>query len=274
MKTVNQFKIGADPEYIALDKAGLHFNVKGYTTEDKEVAYDHNGDVLEVKPMPSRYAFRLVRRIRKLLLEHEVSKKLIQEGLKFRGGAYFKIPRRVITMGGHIHFDIPFAVENAGVGDNVSTFYLLEGNKIRVKRLNEFTKLVESLDILPKVEAEQRHNYCNNNYSGSMAVRCGNKDNHLEYRAMASWLHSPVAALICLTGGKLAASHPEIEIDTDLWRYFDKFKGKDTDVARVCEKIFERKLKLEARLDVNLLDNWKSIKHLGGLEGDAISSAL
>src|SRR5258708_34330049 len=70
MKTVNQFKIGADPEYIALDKAGLHFNVKGYTTMDKEVAYDHNGDVLEVKPMPSRYAFRLVRRIRKLLLEH------------------------------------------------------------------------------------------------------------------------------------------------------------------------------------------------------------
>lgn len=273
MRTVNTFKIGADPEYIALDKAGQHFNVKAYTNKEKEVGWDHSGDVLEVRPQPSRCTYRLIRRIRKLLLEHEVSKTLIKDGIRFRSGAYLRIPRKVITLGGHVHFDIPFSAHSSYVGDNIDLAYLLPENKNRIKRLNELTKLLEQLDILPQIESQQRHGYCNNNYSGPLSVRCGNKDNHLEYRAMASWLHSPIAALVCLTAAKLAAAHPEVDINENLKKYFEFFKSKDTDAARVYEKIFERKLKLEAQLDVDLQDSWKSIKHLRGVE-DEISSAL
>jgi len=278
MRTVNTFKIGADPEYIALNKDGTHLNIKSYTTRAAEVAWDHKGDVLEVKPLPSRYAFRLVKRIRKLLLEHEVSRELLRDGLKFRGGAYFKIPRRVITMGGHIHFDVPFAdditIRDYGlIGNNDASFNLLnDKNKKRVKALDCLTRLLESIDILPQKESIKRHRAGNGDWSKYSAIRCGNNHNHLEYRSMCSWLHSPVAALICLTGAKLVAAHPEIEIEEDLRKYFEKFKNKDIDAARVCERIFEPKLKLEARIDLNIQDTWKSLRQLGGV--GEIGSAL
>ena len=276
MRTVNTFKIGADPEYIALNKDGTHLNIKSYTTKAAEVAWDHEGDVLEVKPMPSRYAFRLIRRIRRLLLEHAVSRKLLRDGLKFRGGAYFKIPRRVITMGGHIHFDVPFAEHGnfQFVVDQYDPCFtcLTNENKKRVKALDRLTRLLESMDILPQEEASKRHRAANGDWGKYSAVRCGNNHNHLEYRSMCSWLHSPVAALICLTGAKLVAAHPEIEIEEDLRKYFEKFRNKDIDASRVCEKIFEPKLKLEARIDLNMQDTWKSLRQLGGV--GEINSAL
>ena len=228
--------------------------------------------------MPSRYAFRLVRRIRRLLLEHKVSKELLRDRLKFRGGAYFKIPRRVITMGGHIHFNVPFAdnitVRDYGLIGNLDPHFnlLSKENQKRVKALDRLTRLLEFMDILPQTESSQRHRAANGDWGKYSAIRCGNKHNHLEYRSMCSWLHSPVATLICLTGAKLVAAHPEIEIEEDLKKYFEKFRNKDIDAARVCERIFEPKLKLEARIDLNIQDTWKSLRQLGGV--GEIGSAL
>jgi len=74
-----------------------------------------------------------------------------------------------------------------------------------------------------------------------------------------------------LTAAKITATHPELGIgDNDisvpiLRAWFEKFKEKDVDACRVVEKIFEPKLPLEARLDVDLQESWKSLKSLGGL---------
>ena len=59
---------------------------------------------------------------------------------------------------------------------------------------------------------------------------------------------------------EIAILHAEARLDAEL---IEKFKGKDLDAARICESIFERKLKLEAQLDVDLQDSWKSLKYLG-----------
>jgi len=266
MSTVNTFKIRADPEFIAVDKAGTHINVKPYTVKEAEVAWDHDGDVLEVKPKPSRFAFRIVRRIQRLLLKHEVSQKLMASGYKFRGGGYIKTVRRSLGLGGHIHFDLPYT-KPVNAGDAV--FYA------RIEALNKMTGYLEGLDILPKVHSSYRHRYAE-----IETVRKAGDADRLEYRYMCSWLHSPIAAYLCLTAAKITAAHPESCIVGDnismdnLKAWFERFKEKDVDAARVVERIFEPKLNLEARLDLDLQSTWKSLKQLGGIEGHESVSAL
>ena len=242
--------IGADPEYIAIDKTGAHVNIKSFTTKDAEVAWDHEGDVLEVKPRPSKCVFRLVRRMRKLLLQHEVSKKLIEAGYKFRSGGYFKTRSRSLGLGGHIHLDIPYSTHT----------------DVQTNALHNLTYALEKLDILPRQQSYYRHSYAN-----VESIRMANNADRLEYRFMCSWLHSPVTAQICLTAAKIMAVRPELALDhltismPIFQAWFEKFKEKDVDACRVVEKIFEPKLPLEARLDVDLQESWKSLKSLGGL---------
>lgn len=248
MPTLNSFLIGADPEFIVVNRAGEHVNVKPYTTKEAEVAWDHEGDVMEVKPKPSKYAFRLVRRMRKLLLQHEVSKKLTTSGFKFRSGGYLKTKTRSLGLGGHIHFDVPFK----------------EGP--RTIALYNLTAFLENLDILPKTHSRYRHDY-----QVIEPIRPSNDGTRLEFRHMCSWLHSPIAAQVCLTAAKITATYPELGLVGEasipkLQSWFEKWKTRDSDVARVVEKIFEPKLPLEARLDLDLQDTWKSLKQLGGVE--------
>lgn len=264
MATVNNFKIGADPEYYVINKEGNHVNIKAWTTKEAEVGWDHEGDVLEVKPRPSKYAYRVVRRIRKLLLQHEVSKKLIASGYRFRSCGYLKTPRRSLGVGGHIHFDIPYSQYPQKMKELLA--------------LKNITILLEKLDILPNRDSIYRHTY-----QVLEEIRNANDADRIEYRYMCSWLHSPVAALICLTAGKLAVAYPETVLSSSvesnismnaLAAWFEQFKGKDVDAARVVEKIFEPKLKLEAQLDVDLEDAWKSLKKIGGSEGHELGAAL
>lgn len=277
MLTVNSFLIGADPECVVVNKAGEHVNVKPFTVKDADVAWDHEGDVLELKPKPAKSTYRLIRRMRKLILLDAVSKDLIGHGYKFRGGAHFKTPKRIITLGGHVHFGLPFATTQHyndyydGNGDNMSMNLFTKDNQERVKALDRLTVCLENLDILPKEESKHRRKV-GQNYGKLGAVRCANDDNHWEYRSMCSWLHSPVSAFICLTSAKLAAFHPdsitaEFKEVKDLKELFEKFKSKDLDAARAIEMIFERKIPLEAQVDLSLQDTWKSLKKLGGIEG-------
>lgn len=92
---------------------------------------------------------------------------------------------------------------------------------------------------------------------------------------MCSWLYSPVTTLLCTTAAKLIAVNPKVELNglAGLKLLFEQYKSKDIDAARVVEKIFEPKLKLEARVDLDIKDTWKSLKSLGGVE-NAVGSAL
>ncbi len=276
MNLVNSFLVGADPEYIAIDKAGLLINVAGYTTKDNpDVALDHNGDVLEIKPKPSKSTFRLVRRMRKLLLLHQVSKELIGAGLRLRGGAHYRTPKRMITLGGHIHFNIPCSTADYR-NQTIPIAILSKENQERVKALDALTVLLEDLNILPKEDSHHRRRYGQGDYGKLSAVRGADKDEHFEYRSMCSWLYSPVSTMICLTAAKLVATHPDIKMTTSmaaLRLLFETFKEKDVDAARVVEKIFEPKLKLEAQVEKDIQETWKSLKKLGGVE-NAVGTAL
>jgi len=131
------------------------------------------------------------------------------------------------------------------------------------------------LDILPKEACHHRRRYGQLDYGKLSSVRGADKDNHFEYRSMCSWLYSPVTTLLCTTAAKLIAVNPKVELNglAGLKLLFEQYKSKDIDAARVVEKIFEPKLKLEARVDLDIKDTWKSLKSLGGVE-NAVGSAL
>lgn len=266
LHTINKFKIGADPEFYALKK-GVHFNVRQYTTKEcPTVGWDHRGDILEVKPEPSKSSMRLVRRMRKLLFEDPVSKAIIREGCTFRSGAYVRTENRTVTLGGHVHIDKPFAsaeVYRLQPGENCPSACSLPENKPIVEALDAYTKKLEDEGVLPRDEAIYRRRYGQADAAAFGSVRCGNASNHLEYRAMCSWLHSPVAALLALTGAKVLATHPDSLKGQTLVKFFEQFKGQDVDVDRVLEKVFEHKLPIEAKLDVDLQDSWRSLQKLG-----------
>src|SRR5258708_31655778 len=173
----------------------------------------------------------------------------------------------MITIGGHIHFYIPCGT-NQIRNQTIPLEYLTKENQERVRALDALTVLLEDLDILPKEASKHRRHYGQLDYGKLGAIRGADVDNHFEYRSMCSYLYSPIATMICLTAAKLIAVNPKVELNglVGLKLLFEQFKTKDVDAARVVEKIFEPKLKLEAQVDKDIQDTWKSLKKLGGVE--------
>lgn len=238
MKLLNPFLVGCDPEFVCLDKSGKHMNMKASFAHEGPVGYDHEGDVLEVRPLPARSVSTLLKHIRDTI-------KLAKFPGKLRAGAVFNTGKRVIGLGGHVHLDVSY------------------NNPLRAKQvaaLDEFTKLLVHRDILPKVESSHRQAYTG--YGKPSDIRCANNVDRLEYRTMASWLFSPITSYVCLTGAKLAAAQPDAVIEAlaspkaKLTKMFSRFASEDWDAARVSELILENGVKLQRDPDMNVLTVW------------------
>ncbi len=140
--------------------------------------------------------------------------------------------------------------------------------------------LVGQINLRINPDCLHRRRYGQLDYGKLSAVRGADVDNHFEYRSMCSWLYSPVSTMICLTAAKIVSVYPKAMLELanpnksiTLRNLFERVKDKDIDAARVVEKIFEPKLKLEAQVDKDIQDTWKSLKKLGGVEG-VLSTAL
>ena len=253
MKLINPFLIGCDPEFVAFDFAGKHLNVQNLIPQKGEVGYDHGGDVLEVRPRPAKSSFTLLKHI------WGVVKPLKIPATKYRAGAYLELSNRKISLGGHIHLDLPFETKS------------VEG-RYRVLALDEVTSLFEALDILPTKECEKRRafgrelQHPNYEYGRPGDVRKADTADRTEYRTMASWLYSPITSFLCLTAAKLAAFAPKETViqlgagapsNGKVAKYFEAFAGKDDDAKRVVERVLDRGLKLQRDPDANILSSWK-----------------
>ena len=255
MKLINPFLIGCDPEFVAFDAAGNHLNVRHLIPNGGELGWDHSGDVLEVRPRPAKSAFTLLKHIWQTL-----KNPVPGEPKKFRAGAYLELPNKKVTLGGHVHLDLPF---DQGFE-----------NRYRVLALDEVTSLFEQLDILPTKECEKRRIEGRKNrevvpayeYGKFGDVRKSNFGNRQEYRTMASWLYSPITSFLCLTAAKLAAFAPKETViqlgagapsNGKVAKYFEAFAGKDDDAKRVVERVLDRGLRLQRDPDANILSSWK-----------------
>lgn len=254
IKLLNSFKLGADPEWVLLDKNGVL--VVSDLPHDGQIGHDHGGRVLEIRPTPSRSCRRLMQNMQKLLTAPQLAK---WQAPRWRaGGVAIHAPARQEPLGGHIHFDLPFNANYHGLNGHNLQYHLqnaarnyaqpatwMEEQMEAVKRADatikgcdRITEELEALDILPQKEAIQRRR-TGHGYGALGDVRESN--GHLEYRTPVSWLFNPRTAYFCLVAYKLAAAEPKSIPPLkgnwpSLLGWFKQFASKDDDAARISEK--------------------------------------
>lgn len=253
--TANTFLVGCDPEMIIQNGAEL-VNVRDTIPAAGQVGYDHNGDVIEVRPAPARSTYTLVKRIQAILAKHKALDKY--RNYRIRGGAFRTFDhtewgndRAYISLGGHVHLDIKNDTD--------------DGYNLVTDALDRVTRYLEKLDILPQAESKVRRK--NSEYGFYGDIRTDN--NRLEYRTMASWMFDPKTAFLCMTAAKLAAHSPETVLDTlkvknigynHLKALFDEYATADVDARRTKEALLAGPLTaLQADPDTNVNEAWKTV---------------
>ena len=241
---INDFKIGCDPEFM-LCKDGRLLAANQYFPNGGEIGYDHGGRVAELRPGPSLGIMPIMRKLQDL-----INGPLITPiDAKLRAGAFWNAD----CLGGHIHFGFNCFTKKPPAGNGLHHGGELSARGRQVTdALDALTKILEHLDILPEAESRQRRGSGQgeaNHYGAFGDVR--DCHGHMEYRTMASWLHDPKVAYMCLTAAKCAASDPEgtklaLEGCTSFLkfrRWLEAYANKDVNAKRASEKLLDKGLK-------------------------------
>lgn len=249
IKLINDFKVGADPEWIMLGPKGEL--VQADIPAHGRVGTDHGGRIMELRPTPSRSCLRLVQNMARLLNLPCLER---WRGARWRAGGLAKYGSRNESLGGHVHLGLSFTqayhrITPKQLRDALTTSYTyapirnvdaILANHARseaaIEALDALTLVYENLDILPQKEATGRRRA--GGYGALGDVR--ESDGHLEYRTPVSWLFNPRTAYFILTGYKLAAAEPASFAVKGGWNsladWISRFASKDNDAARVTEK--------------------------------------
>ena len=204
---------------------------------------DHNEWVFEPHPLPDKSCREVIKNLKRSLQAMVP----MLEDFSWRAGAYVDTPQRPITLGGHVHIDLPKATRS------------------QINALNCFTRTLLHLNILPELENRARRDRGDYGRYGDVRTEHG----HFEYRTFPSWLYSQRVAMLCLTGSKLAVvkpdtlltlfpsplEEPHLRSKGALKSWFEFFKGDD-DVDYILEKKFFEG-KLEAMPDRDLKEAWR-----------------
>lgn len=247
-KYINNFLVGADPEFVLMNPPSLVRGLRGLRTagsgqsgrtEARMWGFDHDGWVLESHPRPSLSTVEVIKNIRASM--NQIGR-CFGDTHKWRAGAFIEAPERNIGLGGHIHIDLPRIPNGALYGmDHLTTWF-------------------EALDILPRNECHARRNTTPYGRLSDVRVERG----RFEFRSMCSWLFSQRVSMLCLTAIKLVNAAPESwqtlgspsqASVKKLEDWFALFKGKDDDVDRMFAKDYFTK-KLTYNPDRDLKNTW------------------
>lgn len=239
MSLLNNFQIGADPEFIILD-AGHMKAFRGHVDRYNPWGTDHGGWVIEPHPKPELSVKELVKNLRTSMNDFA----LVAPAGKWRAGAYFAAPERQITMGGHVHIDKP------------------SYSSTELKALDILAEYYEKLDLLPSAECVSRRDLYPG-YGKFSDVRA--EHGHFEYRTLPSWLYSQRITKLCLVGAKLGMVDPTGLLETlgapskasltKVKSFFERYKGKDDDVDWILNGgILDKTLTIKT--DRDLRDVW------------------
>lgn len=244
-KLLNDFLLGADPELILLNPPELvnglkQLNPRQQIAGSTFYGFDHNGYVVEPHPTPSFSAREVCRNIKSSLdvIVHQFP------NFKHRAGAYYRATQRTVTLGGHVHLDLP----------SLST--------VQLKAMDVFCQSLEDLDILPAEESSARAS--RGDYGRKSDIRA--EHGHVEYRSMCSWLFSRKTSMLCMTGIKLCAVAPKtlklMQSVTELRNWIEGFKGADDDVDWILDRRYFD-TSMVARPDTSVTSIWKADPEIG-----------
>lgn len=231
---VNNFLIGADPEFVSIDPPMVHQHTYNNYPLHALYGFDHNGFVVEPHPLPSKSVREVVKNIKAGL---ETFAHFDKSNRKWRAGAFYRGDNRRVAMGGHVHIDKPTALP------------------AQVMSMDRFSRALEKLEIVPPLECNSRRM---EGYGGDSDIR--REHGHFEYRTLPSWLFSMKTSMLAITGIKLTmfdvvpASIQNSYKDLKGW--FEKFKGKDDDVDWILDRGYLDS-PMEARPDRDIRSVWK-----------------
>lgn len=238
-KFANNFLVGADPEIVLMTPPDI-IRV-GRDHQNDETGYygfDHGGYVVEPHPLPNPSARQVCNNIRDSLdfMYHKFGK------YKFRAGAFVAAPQREVTLGGHVHLDLP------------------ELSRQQIQAMDVFHDTLVGLDILPRQECERR---CGSGQGYGRKGDVRTERGRVEYRSLCSWLFSRKTSMLALTGIKLCAVAPKTLPKTamtsikELTAWIEGFQNDDDDARWIIEKgYFDTSM--EAKPDTEVTTVWKS----------------
>lgn len=255
---INNFLVGCDPEFVALDGNGRTMPLN---FEEEEIGTDHGGRVGEFRPKPCKGVFALTKRLQKLILSPTLGRVCAS---KFRAGARINEE----SLGGHVHFGFPIPKVEYETANGQYVYdergdYKVKKTEDRaiVTALDRITSILEHLDILPLKESVNRRKGA---YGRFGDVRDSN--GHMEYRSMCSWLYDPKVAFLCLTAAKIAAADPKGTLESlnkvtsfsGLQKWLENYKSKDSNASRAVEKLGDHKL-VQVDPDVDFRERWRTL---------------
>src|SRR5271154_1623347 len=129
MSLVNDYRIGADPEFVLLKDGHLQ-RFTTHVPANSPWGLDHGGWVIEPHPKPDLSVRQVVNNLKIAMNDFA----LVAPDAKWRAGAHLAGPERPVSLGGHVHIDRPGYKPSDITG------------------LDLFGQQLEGLDILPKGE--------------------------------------------------------------------------------------------------------------------------
>lgn len=240
MPLLNDFRVGADPEFVVAQNGHL----QRYSTPIHKYSpwgLDHGGYVIEPHPKPALSVRELIKNIKIAMNDFAVS---APEGV-WRSEPYSVWPERTITLGGHVHID------------------KVQAEPAAIRGMDLLVQHLEALDILPASHCTNRRN-AGHAYGRFGDVRA--EHGHYEYRTFPSWLFSQRVTKLCLTGAKLIVADPEGPITTlgsvastavtKLKSFFERYQNKDDDADWLLSSgMMDRKLAVKPDRDLRTV--WK-----------------
>lgn len=171
---MEDFKIGADPEFCLLSRDGESLEDMDHALRDNSLGYDGDGTTLELRPRPSFNPLEVVKNIRGILVK-KIKTHPDSLNYQWHCGSYHS---GAGSFGGHIHF---------GTGGRVAP-------DIAVTALAQY---VGACGILIENTKDARLRR-DSGYGAPTDMRI--QRHGFEYRAPSSWITSPyvAAAMLCL----------------------------------------------------------------------------
>ncbi len=176
-KKIQDFTIGADPEFACLNQRGrlIHAGDVVSHEEGTEFGSDGNAVTFEIRPEPSNDPLIVVNNIHDIFLRTIIEK---PEFVKFKwiSGTWYGS----LAFGGHVHFGISNKIIN---------------HHTAVQYLDNYVGVVSLLMEIKNDGINRRRD----GYGCMGDMRCQNWG--FEYRSMSSWISSPyiAAAIMCLS---------------------------------------------------------------------------
>jgi hypothetical protein len=186
---VNRFKLGADPEFIFVNKTGERHDARLLRlAQGLAFGMDNNGRLTEIRPYPSRSALNVTASILAALRWMVL---LYPATLNY----YWMCGAFLLGdgLGGHVHFGRK-----------------RPGRELEVKALDAIEEELVAARVYPYAEViARRAGDLHHQYYGQLGdIR---KQMHgYEYRTFPSWLDSPELAFLTITLAKLAVHNPTL----------------------------------------------------------------